>query len=179
MPPPPASLLKTYPRRIDVPLGVAAAGALLGVGLALPVMSIKRLVFWNDDYSIIAGVVSLWQEGYFVLAAIIGAFSVVFPALKLGAMLALWFTPLRDDSRRRYLRWLAALGRWSMLDVFVVALTIVLTRANAFADVAPRAGLYVFAGAVVLTTIVSIEMERLARKAGQATSRGAAAETSV
>jgi paraquat-inducible protein A len=162
------SLMKTYPRRLDMPLGIIGAGTLLGVGLALPVMSIKRLVFWKDDYSIVAGVASLWEENYFVLAAIIAAFSIAFPAIKLGAMLAIWFTPLHDSARRRWLRWLAALGRWSMLDVFVVALTIVLTRANAFADVAPRAGLYVFAGAVALTTVVSLEMERLARKAGGA-----------
>lgn len=150
-----------------MPLGIVGAGALLGVGLALPVMSIKRLIFWKDDYSIVAGVRALWDENYHALAAIIFAFSVAFPAVKLGAMLAIWFAPLTDRTRRRWLWWLAALGRWSMLDVFVVALTIVLTRAHAFADVAPRVGLYIFAGAVVLTTIVSLEMERLARKAGR------------
>ncbi len=161
--------MQLNPRRVDVPIGAVLAAALLGLGLALPVMSIKKLVFWKDDYSIVAGVIALWDEGYFALSAIIGAFSIVFPVFKIGAMIGIWFAPIRAEVRRRWLWWLAALGRWSMLDVFVVALTIVLTRANAFADVSPRAGLYVFAGAVVLTTIVSIEMDRLAKKGTRAT----------
>lgn len=156
------SLAGLHPRKWHVPIGLGAALALLVAGLLLPVLRIEKLVFWEDDYSIIDGALSLWRNGHWILSTIILAFSVVFPAAKLLGLLAVWFTPLHDARRARIIRLIDLLGRWSMLDVFVVAVTIVLTSSRAALDAVPRAGLYVFTGAVVLSMLITLEMERLA-----------------
>lgn len=156
------SLASLHPRRWHVPAGLVVALGLLVTGLLLPVLRIEKLVLWEDDYSIIDGAISLWRNGHWFLSAVILAFSVVFPALKLLGLLGVWFAPLHENRRARIIRLIDLLGRWSMLDVFVVAVTIVLTSSRAALDAQPRAGLYVFTGAVVLSMLITLEMERLA-----------------
>lgn len=147
-----------------MPLGLAAALALLIAGLVLPVMRIERLIFWEDYYSIVTGAISLLENGHPLLAIILFAFSVVFPNAKLVGLLGVWFVPLEEARRARIIRWVDILGRWSMLDVFVVAVMIVLTQSKSFLDAEARAGLYVFSAAVALSMVMTLEMERLAKR---------------
>lgn len=158
------SLFAHHRTRWYVPIGLAAALALLITGLLLPVMRIERLVFWEDDYSIIDGAVSLFRNGHWFLSVVIIAFSIVFPIVKLVGLLLVWFIPLGEAKRRRYIRLIDLLGRWSMLDVFVVAVTIVLTASTSALDASPRAGLYVFTAAVVLSMVMTLAMEKLAKR---------------
>ncbi len=158
------SLAGLHPRRWYIPLGLAAALGLLITGLALPVMRIERLIFWEDDYSIVTGAISLYENGHPFLAVILFAFSVIFPNLKLVGLLAVWFVPMHDARRDRLITWVDVLGRWSMLDVFVVAVMIVLTQSRSFLDAEARAGLYVFSGAVVLSMVMTIAVERVAKR---------------
>jgi paraquat-inducible protein A len=110
----------------------------------------------------------LWREGYLLLAAIILCFSVVFPVAKLVVLGTVCLLPLPDTTRHRAARWVGVLGRWSMLDVFVVAITIVLSTTSALGDVAPRAGLYVFTAAVLLTMVLGMSIERRCASPGPA-----------
>lgn len=168
----PKSLRAFHPLRWDVPiLTLAAMGALI-TGLVLPVMSIKKLIFWHDDYGIVDGVLALWSNKHYFLACVIFAFSLVFPNLKLATLECIWFIPMSHSARRKALHWLAVLGKWSMLDVFVVALTIVLSTTSAFGDISPRSGLYVFAGAVLASMLLTMEMGRLARQSDRAAESG-------
>lgn len=161
------SLAQLHPRRLDQPALVLLAAALLAVGLSLPFMRIEKLVFWEDNYSLLDSVVSLWQSGHYLLAAIIFFFSIVFPFCKLTALLIVWFLPSPHANRRRLLRVLGLMGKWSMLDVFVVALLIVLTRARSLLNAEPRAGVYLFAAAIVVSMIASFTMERIAERTEQ------------
>lgn len=162
------SLASIHPHRWYVPLGLAAALGLLITGLILPVMRIERLIFWEDYYSIVTGAISLFENGHPILAIILFAFSVVFPNVKLVGLLAVWFVPLEEARRNRILRWVDLLGRWSMLDVFVVAVMIVLTQSKSFLDAEARSGLYVFTAAVVLSMVMTLDMERLAKRVRRA-----------
>ncbi len=58
-----------------------------------------------------------------------------------------------------------AAGRWSMLDVFVVALIVVGVRTSLIDDVSLHAGVYVFTAAIVLSLLVVQRMTALARRA--------------
>ncbi len=156
------ALASRHPRAWWVPTGIVATLALLGVGLALPVMRVGKLVFWEDDYSIVTGAMSLWRDGHRVLSGVIVLFSIVFPIAKLVGLLALCLTPMRDERRTGVLRMVDALGKWSMLDVFVVAVTIVLMASKATLDATPRAGLYVFAGAVAASMVLTVAVKRMA-----------------
>ena len=144
-------------------MGIVTALGLIIAGLSLPVMSIRKLVFWKDDYSIVQGVMSLWDNSHYALAAIIFAFSVVFPNVKLAILGGIWVAPLTEDARRRTLWWMKALGKWSMLDVFVVAVTIVLSSSKGALDARPQIGLYFFTAGVLLSLVVTLWIEHIAK----------------
>ena len=143
---------------------ILASFALLLIGLSLPLMEVEKMVFWKNEYSVLKGVDSLWEQGQYLLAAILFFFSIVFPVVKLGALGLIWNVRLAEERRQIVLRWLGALGRWSMLDVFVVAILIVLVKLGPLAKVEPQVGVYVFCAAIVLSMLTSMYVESLAKK---------------
>lgn len=160
-----ASLARLYPRHWWVPVLLIVCAVTLVVALSLPFMQIRKLVFWKDDYSIFTSLHGLWKSGNYLLVAVIFFFSIVFPFAKLGVLGWLWFRPCSDERRRWWVAVLGVLGKWSMLDVFVVAFLIVLVKAKALADALPRAGVYVFCAAIAASILTSSIVERLARRA--------------
>ena len=159
------ALSARHPRhRFAVPAALVGSTALLLVGLSLPLMHARQM-FWKSSYSVWAGVVELWRQGEAALAIIVFFFSMVFPSIKLTALAVIWFARLPDAGRSRLLHWLGALGKWSMLDVFVVAILIVLVKLGPLANVEPRVGVYVFAAAIVSSMLTAMHVERLAKRA--------------
>lgn len=62
----------------------------------------------------------------------------------------------RDSSgHAKHLRWLATYSKWSMLDVFVVALLVVTLKLGAMAQAKVEFGIYAFASSVLITMLVS------------------------
>lgn len=148
---------------------VLGAGALLVAGWTLPIMTVERLLFLSREISILQGVAELWEEGQVFLAVVIGLFSVVLPTVKLGLALLLWYhADTGNPALRRRLGWLEAAGRWSMLDVFVVALSVVAIQISLIDDVTVHPGVYVFTAAIVLSLVVVQRMTTLARRALEA-----------
>jgi paraquat-inducible protein A len=82
----------------------------------------------------------------------------------LAALSVLWAAPLDRVWRRRLLAVLGSLGKWSMLDVFVVSTLIVLIKSKDIADAHAGPGIYLFAGAVVLSMIVTEIIEHMAKQ---------------
>ena len=159
------ALRQFYPKRWDIPIAILAASALLVVGLWLPVITFHQMVLWKNTFSVTSGIWSLYEEGDWFLAAVIFVFSIVFPLTKLGTLLILWFQPMSDRVRKTALGWLENLGRWSMLDVFVLAVTIVIVKmGGVLAKADAKAGIYVFSAAIILSMIVTTRVEQLARK---------------
>ena len=145
-----------------------AVGVLLVAGWTLPIMTVRKLFFFAERISILEGIGVLWEEGNYFLFAVILVFSVLFPALKTLLALLLWYAAdARGPRLHKALTWLETLGRWSMLDVFVVALTIVAIQVSIVSDVATHAGLYVFTAAVVLSMAGLRRLIVLARRAGE------------
>lgn len=145
-------------RRVRIVVNVAITAALLAllVGISAPMLTLKKLVWISNTFSLLSGVAALWSEGQYLLFLIIGGFSVVFPLLKIALLYRVWNTRAeRLPLSIRYFRWLAALGRWSMLDVFVVAVLLASVKLGALASVEVHFGLYAFALAVVLTMMVT------------------------
>jgi paraquat-inducible protein A len=158
------SLFQNHPRRIEVPVLLVGSLVMLLVALSMPLMKVEKMVFWKNEYSVIAGVHGLWEQGQYVLAIILFFFSIVFPIFKLATLAVVWFVPLAEGRRKLALHWLGILGKWSMLDVFVVAILIVLVKLGPLAKVEPQRGLYWFAAAIVFSMITSMYVESLAGK---------------
>jgi paraquat-inducible protein A len=158
------ALRACYPRRFEVPLLVLSSFVLLMMALSLPLMRVEKMVFWKNEYSILKGVNGLWEQQQYALAIILFFFSIVFPNFKLAALAIIWFIPLADTKRKMALHWLGILGKWSMLDVFVVAILIVLVKLGPLAKIQPQRGLYWFAAAILLSMITSMYVDSLAQK---------------
>ena len=145
--------------------GFVLAGVLLVLGWTLPIMTISKLVFFAERISILDGIAVLWREDQMFLCLVVALFSIVFPALKMLAALWLWYAvDLESDILHTSLDRLELLGRWSMLDVFLVALTVVAIQVSLIGEVTTHAGLYVFTAAVVLSMFGVRRLIVLARK---------------
>jgi paraquat-inducible protein A len=158
------SLFQLHPWRWDLIALVAASFALLYYGLTMPIITFKKMGIWTDTFTVLSGIQQLKQDGFMFLAVIVFLFSIVFPAAKLTALTAIWFTPMTEGRRKWMLYWLGMLGKWSMLDVFVVAVTIVITKVGKLIHAEPRPGLFIFAGAVFLSMVASFVFDRLANR---------------
>lgn len=157
------SLHQLNKRSLDVPIVLAAAFVGLLVGLSLPFMKIQQMVFWQDEYSLFTSIKGMWRSEHYVLAIVIFFFSIIFPFAKLLALMMVWYRSMPAEKRDRVLHWLSLLGKWSMLDVFVIAVLIVLTQSKGYVDAEAQVGLYIFAAAILLSMAVSLRIEHLAK----------------
>lgn len=128
----------------------------LVVGLAAPIITLKKFVLIENTFSVLSGALALLEEGQLFLFAVIAGFSVVLPVLKI-LLLDKLLRPTGGDAGRyeKHLHWMHLYGRWSMLDVFVVAVLVGAVKLGAIASVELRFGLYSFAAAVMLTMYVT------------------------
>ena len=161
------SLREIHPKEKDVPLLIVLSFIALVAGLSLPLITVQKTVLWRhweNHYSVLVGVIELYKQGDVLLAAVLFIFSMVFPFIKLFALLTIWTTRITDEQRASVLRWLELLGRWSMLDVFVVAILVVAAKLKSLTQVEPRAGVYLFGLAIILSMITTMVVGRLAKK---------------
>jgi paraquat-inducible protein A len=139
-------------------LTLAAAVMLIPANL-LPVLDTETSGNNRSD-TIFSGIIQLWRQGLWLIAIIVFTASMVVPALKLAGLVWLLLEARRPNPAhsRRLTRLYAALdfiGRWSMLDVFLVAFLSGLVRFGEFATVVPRGGILAFALVVILTVLAT------------------------
>jgi paraquat-inducible protein A len=151
---------------VGVNLLLLAALALLIYGLQAPILTLEKFYLFSNTVSLLSGLQTLAQQAEWGLFALILLFSVVFPLLKNLLLLLIWnFDLAQGEAHRRHLRWLAAYSKWSMLDVFVVALLVVSVKLGSLAEARVEQGIYAFAASIILTMLVSAWISR--RAAGQ------------
>ena len=125
----------------------------------LPVLTSTKLGASEPD-TIMSGVVFLYISGSWPLALIVLIASVMVPLGKLVALVYLLVTVQRgwlvsSRERIRLYRMVEFIGRWSMLDVFVVTFTVALVQLQPLMSVQPEPGVLFFAAVVVLTMIAA------------------------
>ena len=126
----------------------------------LPIMQITSLGRAQAD-TIMSGVVYLLVHGMWPLAVVVFTASVFVPVLKLAILLGLLISVHRGSrwrpvDRTRLYRITEAIGRWSMVDIFVVTILVALVHLGNLATVEARPGA-VFFGAVVVLTMLAAE----------------------
>ncbi len=114
--------------------------------------------------TIISGIWLMWQDGAYPVAIVILLASVVVPILKI--VLMFWFCYLvkqPPQQRHQKAAWLFFavdwIGRWSMVDVLVVAILAALVRFDMMMGVYPGLGTFVFASVVILTMIAAMSFD--------------------
>lgn len=79
------------------------------------------------DFSIAQSTLDLWHAGGQELATLVLLFSGIWPYTKQLITLALWFLPpsvVSVSRRGQFLLWLDILAKWSMIDIFVLLITV-------------------------------------------------------
>lgn len=128
-----------------------------------PVMYTGRLGQSEGD-TILSGVQSMYAAGWWVVGTLIFFASITVPLLKLVSLTFLLISvQIRSDwnPRQRTVLYhiVEYVGRWSMLDMFVVSLTVALIRLGAVANVQPGPGATWFAGVVVITMFAAMSFD--------------------
>jgi len=129
----------------------------------LPVLHTATLLGASDD-TIMSGVVFFWTSGSYGLAIIVFVASIFVPMLKLVILSLLNFTAQRrsqwrPEQRTRLYHIVEAIGRWSMLDIFVITLTVALVRFQSLAVITAGPGAVAFGSVVVLTILASLQFD--------------------
>jgi len=125
----------------------------------LPIMRTHTLFGLQND-TIFSGIVYLWNGGSYGLAVIVCLASIVVPLVKLVVLTALVISVRLKalgalTYRTRLYRAVDFIGRWSMLDVYVLALLTSLVQTPAVAEIRPGPAAIAFASVVVLTLLAS------------------------
>ena len=121
----------------------------------LPMMKTSSLFGAQSD-TIMSGVVYFWTSGSWYLALIIFFASIMVPMLKMLALIVLLVSVQmrarwQMEQRTKLYRVVEFVGRWSMLDIYVVAVIVALVQLKALATIQPGPGAIAFGGVVVLT----------------------------
>jgi paraquat-inducible protein A len=120
----------------------------LALGLWLPVMETRQLWLFKTEYSLLQTVRALFEEGELGLAALVFAFSIITPLLK-SIGLAVLHLRGRASGVTGLARFVEAIGRWSLTDVLVVAILIVVWSSAGALGAASLPGLWFFAGSAI------------------------------
>lgn len=109
----------------------------------------------KNTYSVISGIGELYEKGEIFLVVVLVLFSVLFPCAKLISLFLLCCDGTSARMRELHFKAHAFLGKWSMLDVFVVALLVVSLKLGDLVNVQIHKGVYLFAASVLLTMILT------------------------
>jgi len=129
----------------------------------LPVMDTGSL-FGSQKDTIMSGVVYLWTSGSWPLALLIFFASITVPALKMVSLIFLLLSvqfrsAWRPKQRTRLYRLVEFVGRWSMLDIFVIGILVALVQFQALATIRPAPGVLAFGAVVVLTMFAALSFD--------------------
>ena len=159
---------------------LVVSSVLLGLGLVAPCMTVQPSMGADWDtwlrllrpdeltpttYSILGGILELMRTDSLGLGILLMAFSVVFPALKLAT---LWWgvSVLKRGQPGGIMLWFTHhAGKFSMLDVMVIAVFIVAIKGlPGDTDIAINWGLHTFAASVVLSIVASVLVSRMEKQ---------------
>ncbi len=104
---------------------------------------------------------SLFEEGSFFLGVIIFLFSVVFPMLKIVLCAIALIPSQKRDAKDKIIKTIGYVSKWSMADVFIVAVIIVMFKAKGFNfKFTAESGLYFYAFSAILSSLAILLIMR-------------------
>ena len=129
----------------------------------LPIMTISSLGQGSPS-TIMAGVIELVQHGMIPIAAVVFIASILVPTFKLVGIALLLFSvqrrqPLSARQRIIMYRFIEFIGRWSMLDIFVIAILVAVVNFGRIASIEANLGAVAFASVVVLTMLAAVTFD--------------------
>jgi paraquat-inducible protein A len=152
------------PNSLNRTIALLAAAALLY--LPANILPVITVISFGQGYpsTILGGVFELGNSGMWPLALLVFFASITVPVLKLvGLSVLIAGTRLRARGRlagrTRLFRIVDAVGRWSMIDVFMISILTALVRMGTLASVFPGAGVLCFCAVVILTMLAAMSFD--------------------
>jgi len=129
----------------------------------LPIMKASSILGSQDD-TIMSGVIYLWHSGSWDLALVVFIASIMVPLMKLIALTLLLISVQRRSTwqplqRAKLYRVVEFVGRWSMLDIYVVAILAALVQIGSLATINAGPAALAFGAVVVLTMVAAMEFD--------------------
>lgn len=129
----------------------------------LPIMTVSSLG-QGEPSTIMSGVIELVQHGMIPIASVVFIASILVPTFKLVGIALLLFSvqrrqPLSARQRIWMYRFIEFIGRWSMLDIFVIAILVAVVNFGRIASVEANLGAVAFASVVILTMLAAVTFD--------------------
>lgn len=129
----------------------------------LPITHTMSLASRQSD-TIISGVIYFMTSGSWFVAAVIFIASILIPLLKLFILVFLLVSVQtgsrwRPQERGQLYRLTEAVGRWSMVDIFVVTIMVALVKLGAVARIEAGPGAVYFAAVVIITMLAAMSFD--------------------
>ncbi|MBK5968831.1 MULTISPECIES: paraquat-inducible protein A [Thiorhodovibrio] len=128
-----------------------------------PIMTVTSLGNAQSD-TILSGVVFLLHHGMWPLALVVFVASIFVPLLKLVILVFLLVSVQlrlrwRPVDRTRLYRLTEAIGRWSMVDVYVVTILVALVHLGNLASIQAETGAVFFCAVVIITMLAAMAFD--------------------
>jgi paraquat-inducible protein A len=147
-PPPPS------PESLNRTLALALAALILFIPAnVFPMLTVIAMGSTQTD-TVFDGMLALWQAGMWPLALIVMCASIVIPLVKIAVLLFLVLSigiRTRRPERTRIYRFIGGIGRWSMLDVYLVSLVVAVSNLGVLSSAHADVGALAFAAVVIIT----------------------------
>lgn len=159
-----AALHKRKPDSLNRTWALLLTAAILYIPANIyPVMTVISLGKGHPD-TILSGVATLIAIGMYPVAVLVFFASIVVPVMKMACLVYLllsvrcgWRARLRD--RSTLYRIVEGVGRWSMVDIFMIAILTALVDLGSIATIEPGLGVVCFAAVVVITMAASMSFD--------------------
>ncbi|MGA7966780.1 MAG: paraquat-inducible protein A [Gammaproteobacteria bacterium] len=163
--------------RVGAVMLLLVAMGLLFEGLTLPILTLDKFWIFNNTISIWSAIISLYGSSEYFLATVLLVFSVLFPIGKNFFLIAVFIKGARlGKFSQRIVRGASVLGKWSMLDVFIIAILVASVKLGILAHATVLSALYFFAASVIITNLLSTGMDWWIRREGEKAFLAAARE---
>jgi paraquat-inducible protein A len=159
-----ASLAARHPR--DTPWLIvlwALTAISLALGLLVPAVKVTKVRLFDATHSVLSGIRDLWFSDSWPLAIVVAAFSVALPVLKLLVAAFLWLAPYQRAGPLHAIA--VGVGKWSMLDVLVVAIIVVSLQGDFLVRFRAQNGIYLFGASALLAMVLMAWIDRRRRQA--------------
>lgn len=128
----------------------------------VPAMLVANAMDGPRWFSVWSGIQEFFRSGQTFLAGLICAFSLVFPLVKfsLGLLCSAGAHWLPHRWRHGIVAVTSWTAKYSMLDVMVIAMLILLVKVNEYVRILPSLGLYLFSAAILLSALAGAALRR-------------------
>lgn len=133
--------------------------ALFPPAILLPIVEIEKLGHHHQS-SLLSGIRDLFQVGEWRIGIIIFVFSILFPLAKLLILLELsWVQILTSNQRSLAYRWMERVGKWSMLDVLLLAILVMWIKLQGLVAFQFGPAIFAFALCVVMSLLAALALD--------------------